>query len=143
MTTLSSASSSPVLAARPSRRLARRAGAVLGGLATIFAVTTAIDVALHLTGVFPPLGQEMSGGLFLLALGYRIACGVAGCYVAARLAPDRPVAHALALGGVGLAISTAGAVAMWDAGPHWYSLAVIAISLPCAWLGGALRERQR
>jgi hypothetical protein len=28
---------------------------------------------------------------------------------------------------------------MWDAGPAWYSLAVIAIAMPCAWAGGKLR----
>jgi hypothetical protein len=27
---------------------------------------------------------------------------------------------------------------MWEAGPAWYSLAVIGIALPCAWVGGKL-----
>jgi pimeloyl-ACP methyl ester carboxylesterase len=31
---------------------------------------------------------------------------------------------------------------MWDAGPGWYSLGAIAISLPCAWAGGKLRDLQ-
>jgi hypothetical protein len=35
-----------------------------------------------------------------------------------------------------------GAVVMWDAGPAWYSLAVIAIAMPCAWAGGRLRGMQ-
>jgi hypothetical protein len=128
---------------RPARRrLGRSTGAVLAGLVVIFAVTTAIDVALHLTHVFPPLGERMADGLFLLATAYRILIGVLGCHVAARLAPARPMAHALVLGGIGVVLSTIGAACMWDAGPSWYSLAVIAISLPCAWLGGALRQRQ-
>jgi uncharacterized membrane protein HdeD (DUF308 family) len=124
------------------RRTARGAGAVLAGLVVIFAVTTASDVALHLTGVFPPLGERMSDGLFLLATAYRVAYGVLGCYVAARLAPARPLAHALTLGAIGVVLSTIGAACMWDAGPSWYSLAVIAIALPCAWVGGMLRARQ-
>ena len=120
------------------RRVLRRIGAVLAGLLAIFVLSTATDVALHATGVYPPWSERMSDALFLLALAYRIVYGVAGCYIAARLAPDRPMQHALALGAVGVVFSTAGAVAMWDAGPAWYSLAVIAIAMPCAWAGGRL-----
>jgi hypothetical protein len=47
---------------------------------------------------------------------------------------------------VGVAIGIAGAVATWgrgpEFGPKWYALAVIAMALPCAWAGGALRGRQ-
>ena len=124
--------------ATPTRRVPRRIGAVLAGLLAIFILSTATDVALHATGVFPPWGERMSDALFLLALAYRIVYGIAGCYVTARLAPDRPMQHALALGAVGVVFSTAGAVAMWDAGPAWYSLVVIAIAMPCAWAGGKL-----
>jgi hypothetical protein len=88
----------------------------------------------------------MADALFLLATAYRIVYGVAGGYLAARLAPDRPMQHALTLGVVGLAISIAGAVATWNAGPafgpKWYPLALIALALPCAWAGGRLREMQ-
>jgi hypothetical protein len=122
---------------RPHRRL-RQIGAVLAGLLAIFAITTVTDIVLHATGIFPPWGQPMSSALFLVALAYRIVYGVLGCYIAARLAPDRPMRHAVALGVVGVVLSTAGAVAMWEAGPAWYSLAVIGIALPCAWVGGKL-----
>jgi surface polysaccharide O-acyltransferase-like enzyme len=128
------------------RRILRSIGAVLAGLLAIIILSTATDMALHATGVFPPSGQPMADALFLLATAYRIVYGVAGSYLAARLAPDRPMLHALALGVVGLTISTAGAVATWNAGsafgPKWYPLAVIAIALPCAWAGGRLREMQ-
>lgn len=123
---------------RRPRRTLRQVGAVLAGLLAIFAITTVTDIVLHATGIFPPWGQPMSSALFLVALAYRIVYGVLGCYIAARLAPDRPMRHAMALGVVGVVLSTAGAVAMWEAGPAWYSLAVIAISLPCAWVGGKL-----
>jgi len=123
---------------RRPRRTLRQIGAVLAGLLAIFAITTVTDIVLHATGIFPPWGQPMSGALFLVALAYRIVYGVLGCYIAARLAPDRPMRHAVALGVVGVVLSTAGAVAMWEAGPAWYSLAVIGIALPCAWVGGKL-----
>ena len=43
-------------------------------------------------------------------------------------------------------VGIAGAVATWNImpsiGPHWYPLLVAVISIPCAWLGGMIRERQ-
>jgi len=120
------------------RRVLRSVGAVLAGLIAIFILSTATDLALHAAAVFPPWEVRMSDALFLLPLAYRIVFGVAGCYLTARLAPDRPMLHALVLGAVGVVISTAGAVLMWDAGPAWYSLGVIAIAMPCAWAGGKL-----
>jgi hypothetical protein len=121
------------------RRILRSIGAVLAGFLVIVVLSLATDAALHATGVFPPIGQQMTDGLFVLASVYRIVYGVAGGYVAARLAPDRPMQHALALGAIGLVLSSVGAVVMWDAGPAWYSLAIIAIAMPCAWVGGKLR----
>lgn len=120
------------------RRILRRIGAVLAGFLAVVILSIATDMALHASGVFPSFGQPMSDALFLLATAYRIVYGVMGSYIAARLAPDRPMQHALALGVVGLVVSIAGAVVMWDAGPAWYSLAVIAIAMPCAWAGGRL-----
>jgi hypothetical protein len=127
---------------RPGRL--RSIGAVIAGLAAIFAVTTATDMVLHATGIFPPFGQPMSDGLFVLALLYRIVYGIGGSYLTARLAPDRPMGHALALGLVGLALSIAGTMATWgkgpEFGPKWYALAVAATAIPCAWAGGKIRE---
>jgi hypothetical protein len=124
------------------RRTLRSVGAVLAGFLVIIIITTATDIAMHATGVFPQSGQPMSNALWLLATAYRIVYGVAGCYIAARLAPDRPMQHAMALGVVGLALSILGAVVTWDRGPgfgpHWYPLALVAIAIPCAWLGGKL-----
>jgi hypothetical protein len=125
------------------RRLLRSIGALLAGFLAIVILSTATDLALHATGVYPPMNERMSDKLFALATAYRIVFGIAGCYLAARLAPDRPMKHALILGVVGLVLSIAGAAAMWDAGPAWYSLAIIAIALPCAWIGGRVVLLQR
>ena len=114
---------------------------MVAGLLAIVILSTITDSVLHASGVFSPFGEPISDALFAIAWAYRIVFGVAGCYLAARLAPDRPMLHALALGAVGLAVSIAGAIIMWEAGPGWYSLAVIAISLPCAWVGGRLASQ--
>jgi len=124
------------------RRMLKSIGAVFAGVLAIFILSGGTDAVLHATGVFPPFGQPMSDALFLLATGYRIVYGVATSYLVARLAPDRPMGHALVFGIVGVVISTAGALATWergpDFGPRWYALAVIAMALPCAWAGGKL-----
>src|SRR5713226_6899348 len=107
-------------------------------------LTLGTDVVLHAAGVFPPWGQSMVGfeGPLLLAMVYRTVYGVAGSYIAARLAPDRPMTHALALGVLGLAVSVVGAVVTWNRGPafgpHWYPLALIVLAMPQAWVGGRL-----
>jgi hypothetical protein len=125
---------------RTARPTLRGAGAVFAGLLAIVVLSTATDAVLHATGVYPPVPERMADGLYLLATAYRIVYGVAGCYLTARLAPGRPLGHALALGGVGTVLSIAGAAAMWEYGPAWYSLAIIAISLPCAWAGAKMHE---
>jgi hypothetical protein len=130
--------------ARTERQVGRSIRAVFTGLLSTFALTTAVDMALHAAGVFPAFGQPMSDALFVLALAYRIPLNTLGCVLAARLAPARPMRHALALGLVGVGLATLGAVLMWDCGPAWYSLANIAVALPCAWCGGRLyRGKER
>ena len=124
-------------------RTLRSVGAVLGGLVATFVITTAVDIGLHAASVFPPMGTRMSDALFVLALAYRLPLNAFGGYVAGRLAPARPFRHALALGVLGVGIATIGAVVMCEFGPLWYSLANIAIALPCAWVGGKLAERAR
>jgi hypothetical protein len=130
---------------QPQRRLHRSIRAVLAGLIAIIVLSTATDALLRAIGVFPPWGRPMSGALFRLAAAYRIAYSVAGCYLAARLAPGRPMRHALVLGAIGLAVSTAGALATWNEGPafgpKWYPLSLVVTAMPCAWAGGWLFAR--
>jgi Na+/citrate or Na+/malate symporter len=127
-------------------RILRSVGAVLAGIIVGVVLTLATDLVLHATHVFPPLGQPSSSGPLLLATIYRTIYGVAASYITARLAPDRPMGHALAGGLVGLIVSTIGAVATWNRGPafgpHWYPVALIVLALPTAWVGGWLRVRQ-
>lgn len=128
------------------RRVLRSIGAVFAGVLAIVVLSTANDMVLHATGVFPPMGQPMSDALFLLALAYRTVYGVAGGYITARLAPGRPMKHALVLGAIGVALGTVGTVVTWNKGPafgpHWYPLALVALAIPQCWAGGRLRVMQ-
>ncbi|HMJ24931.1 MAG TPA: hypothetical protein VK475_03850, partial [Pyrinomonadaceae bacterium] len=130
------------LNSRPPRHILQSIGAVFAGLVAVFVLSLGTDVVLHATGIYPPWLKPMSTPLWILATTYRVVYGVVGGYITARLAPNRPIGHALALGFVGLALSIAGAAGTWNQGPEfgpkWYPLAVIAMALPCAWLGGRL-----
>ena len=92
------------------------------------------------------LSRNKLGALLLLATAYRTAYGIAGGYLTARLAPSRPVRHAMIGGALGLVAGIAGAVATWNGGPaygpHWYPVALIVLALPQAWLGGWFAEEQ-
>lgn len=128
-------------AARTQRRTARSIGAVFAGLLAIVVLSTAADAVLHATGVYPPFPERMANELFALATAYRVVFGVAGSWLTARLAPRNPLRHALVLAGIGTVAATAGAAAMWEYGPAWYSLAIILISFPCAWAGARLHRK--
>jgi hypothetical protein len=121
-------------------------GAAFAGVLVVVVLSTVTDVALLAGGVFPPLGQPMTDLLCLLATAYRTLYGVAGGFVTARLAPHRPMAHALTIGAVGFLICLAGVVATWNRmsefGPAWYPLALAALALPQSWAGAKLHEMQ-
>src|ERR1700687_894958 len=96
------------------RRIGRSVGALLAGLVAVAVLSLGTDLALHAVGLFPALGQRMSDALFMLATAYRIVYGVVGSYITARLAPNRPMGHALVGGLIGVALSTLGAVVTWN-----------------------------
>ncbi len=121
----------------------RSIAAVLAGLIFIIVTHSGTDALLAANGIFPPPGQPADTGQLLLASTYRTIYAVLGYCLTAWLAPSHPLRHALILGSIGLLLSTAGAFAMWDRGPAWYPLSLIALSLPSAWLGGSLVERAR
>jgi hypothetical protein len=121
------------------RNLPRSVGAVLAGFIAVFILSLATDQLMHVLDIYPPWGEPMTDtGPLLLALTYRIVYGIAGGYIVARLAPRNPMRHALVMGGIGLVLSVAGGIAMWDMGAHWYAVAVALTALPCAWGGGWL-----
>jgi hypothetical protein len=123
------------------KKILKSIGAVLAGFLATAIVTTLIDIGLHLAGIYPALGERMADQLFILAFAYRLVLNTGGSYLTARLAPQHPMKHALALGVIGVILSTVGAITMGDKGPAWYSLAVIFTAIPCAWAGGKLYER--
>jgi hypothetical protein len=121
-------------------------GAVVAGAVVGVILSIGTDEALVKAGIFTPIGKPMSDSLLLLATLYRSVYGVLGSYVTARLAPSRPMRHAMILGAIGTAVSVAGLVVTWNRvaefGPHWYPSALVVLAMPQSWLGGQIRVRQ-
>lgn len=124
----------------------RSIGSVLAGLLVVILLSTGTDMVLHASGVYPPMFQPMSTSLWALATFYRLIYSVLGAYITARLAPVRPMLHAIVLGTIGIALSLAGTVATWSKGPEfgpkWYPIGLIVLAIPCSWAGARLRIMQ-
>ena len=118
--------------------------AVAAGVLVIIVVTTLVDIVLHLARVFPPMDQPINDSLALLATSYRIVISVGGAWLTARLAPDKPMKHALILGLVGTVAGLVGVVATWNRGlgPRWYPIALAVLAIPQCWAGGRLHVMQ-
>jgi hypothetical protein len=123
-----------------SSSLGRSIWAVVAGLLINIIPAVTIDTVLHRANVFPPRGR-MTDGMCLLASSYRYILGFISGYVVARLAPDRPLKHAVMLGAIGVVMSSAGTITMWDAGPHWYALALVVLAMPLALAGWKVSGR--
>ena len=116
--------------------------AILAGFVVVVAISIGTDTILELTGVLPKFGTGLSDSQALLATVYRTIYGVLGSYITARIAPNKPMMHALIGGAIGMVIATIGAAVTWKhvppLAPHWYAVSLIIGALPTAWLGAQI-----
>ncbi len=117
-------------------------GSVVVGFIVILILSTGTDMTLKSMGILPDEHLFVSTMLILAVIFYRAVYSLIGCYIAAKIAPRNPMKHALALGFVGVIVSSIGAVAAADLGPDWYGWTLVVIALPIAWMGGKLYESQ-
>lgn len=122
------------------RRMGRSILAVVAGIAIGIVFSTATDFRLHAIGLAPSVKERWPNHLLLLATLYRSIYGIFASYAIARLAPNRPMAHSLTAGGLGMLLSSLGAIAAWSTtvGQHWYPVALSLTALPTAWIGAKL-----
>ena len=86
--------------------------AILVGFVAIAALAFGTGAALAAAGVVPPPGQPLTDpGLLLMNMAYVAVFAIAGCWLAAYLAPNRPMLHALILGALGFVFNVFGAIA--------------------------------
>lgn len=122
----------------------RSIAAVVTGFVLIGALSIGTNVLLSNVApdLYPASGIVTDTGALLLALAYVAVYAIGGCYLTARMAPSRPMLHALVLGVLGLAFNVMGVVTTWGQVPAWYSLVGLALTMPYAWIGGRIRERE-
>lgn len=118
-------------------------GAVVAGFALLVILSMVTDTVLEKTGVMKtqPFVENPVWLIVLIVL-YRTVFNTLGCYLTARLAPGKPMKHALILGSIGVVLTILGLIAMWDVPPRWYPISLIVLTLPAAWLGGKMAVRK-
>jgi hypothetical protein len=117
-------------------------GAILAGIIFIVVTHSATDFVLEKLGIFTPLDQGFhTTWMVVTATIYRSIYTVAGGYVTATLAPNRPMLHVMILGIIGTAAGIVAAIVTipMHIAPNWYPIALAVLALPCVWLGGKLK----
>lgn len=114
-------------------------GAIIAGFATGAVLSIITDIILQKAGVMKtePFVENPVWLIAIIIL-YRTVFNTLGCYLTARLAPNKPMKHAIILGIIGVVLTIVGLIAMWDIPPRWYPISLIILTLPSAWLCGRM-----
>lgn len=114
-------------------------GAVIAGFALLVILSMTTDIILEKAGIMKtePFVENPVWLIAIIIL-YRTIFNTIGCYLTARLAPNKPMKHAIILGIIGVVLTIVGLIAMWDIPPRWYPISLIVLTLPAAWLGGKM-----
>jgi hypothetical protein len=122
----------------------RSVGAIVAGFLLIGVLAMGADAIM--VSMFPDRfgpNKATSDPVMLAIMTIYVAVfAITGCYVTARLAPSRPMRHALILGFLGLVLNIAMVGALWGTMPAWYNILNLLLVMPYAWIGGRIRERQ-
>lgn len=121
------------------KEILKSIGAVIAGLAVLAILSTITDSVLQKTGVMKtePFVENPVWLIAIIVL-YRMVFTALGCFLTARMAPGKPMKHAMILGIICVVLTLAGLIAMWDTPPRWYPISLIVLTLPAAWLGGKM-----
>ncbi|WP_018343716.1 hypothetical protein [Cytophaga aurantiaca] len=121
------------------KTLLKSIGAILSGFLLGAILSIGTDFLMERSGMMSQEHfKESPLYIILLVIAYRFVFNVTGCYLTARLAPNKPMKHVIIIGIIGTVLSILGAIAMWEYAIPLYNISIILISLPSAWLGGKL-----
>jgi uncharacterized protein YacL len=116
--------------------------AVLAGAVGLFILAAGFDWALEKTG-YLNVNSFDANTCWIIAVVIVARCvfSLVAAYVTARLAPDRPMLHAMILGSIGVLIGISSMVYLWNKSPHWFLMVLTLIPLPFCWAGGDMYAR--
>lgn len=114
-------------------------GAVIAGFFSLVILSVITDSILEKASIIKtdPFVENPVWLIAIIIL-YRTIFNTFGCYLTARLAPNKPMRHALILGVIGVVLTIVVLIAAWDIPPRWYPVSLIILTLPAAWLGGKM-----
>ncbi len=120
-----------------SKTIFKSIGAIAAGFALGAVLSVGTDFLMDKMGIMSMENFKQTP-LFIvcIVIVYRFIFNVIGCYLTAGLAPNKPMKHVIIIGAIGTVLGLLGSFAMWDNAIPLYNIAIIAISLPSAWLGG-------
>jgi hypothetical protein len=116
--------------------------AVVAGFLIIgaLAIGTGKLVQSMVPAQFDAAGNPTTMPMMLLQLLYVGVYATFGCWLAGRLAPSRPMTHALVVGVLGLMLNVPSAIALRGTHPMWYLVVGVATTMLWAWLGGRIAD---
>lgn len=117
--------------------------AFVAAIAVASILSYGTDALLVAAGIMEANIATNSVGIIVLVVIYRTIYSVAGAFVLAKLAPSRPMTHAIALGVFGALGSLAAGFSMPGIASLWYAVALAVLALPSAWLGAKLAIRSK
>jgi len=118
--------------------------AVITGFALLVILSMITDIILEKAGIMKtePFAENPAWLIVIIVL-YRTVFNTLGCYLTARLAPSKPMKHAIILGIIGVVLTILGLIAMWDIPPRCYPISLIVLTLPAAWFGGKMAIKNK
>jgi hypothetical protein len=124
----------------------KNVGAVIAGFLAVVILSTATDMILETTGIFPSVEEQMKNGperwLLATALFYRSIYTIIGGFITAKLAPSNPIKHVKILAVIGFIAGLIGVFAGWQFGEQWYPIALAVTGPLFVFLGGKLALRK-
>ena len=123
--------------------MARRILAIVVGFVVtgLLIVPTTKLVMWALPAAFDTQGGTHDTSILLLMHVYVALFATFGCWLAARLAPDHPLRHAMIVGALGVLLNASNPN-IWTMYPLWSNVISIGTPLLWGWIGGTIRERQ-
>jgi hypothetical protein len=87
-------------------------------------------------------GGKLPGSYYIIDLSFQCCFTVLGAYLSCLIAgPSRRVAM-FSLMSLGLLIGGLFLPSSWSREPHWYRIALLAVWVPCVWIGWTLRSQR-
>lgn len=114
-------------------------GAILSGLLLGAVLSIGTDFLMDKMEIMSMENfKQTSLFVIFIVMVYRFIFNVIGCYLTAKISPNKPMKHVIIIGIIGTVLSILGSLVMWDKAIPFYNIGVILISFPSAWIGGKL-----